>query len=124
MTGEYGRLIVIAREGHDPPMTAKELADALGVSAPFITDVEKGRRLPSLKNQEQIKNLLVGAEFPTELFDDMAAADNDNPRVVALDIATKLREDSELRQLIRIIVANQLSAKEVLKRILGGMENG
>ena len=52
MPENYGELLRIAREQHSPPMTAKQLAEKLKVKAPFITDIEKGRRLPSLINQK------------------------------------------------------------------------
>ena len=51
MPENYGELLRMAREQHSPPMTAKQLAEKLKVKAPFITDIEKGRRLPSLINQ-------------------------------------------------------------------------
>lgn len=59
MAESYGKLLRLAREHHSPPMNAKQLAEKLGVKAPFITDIEKGRRLPSLENQKKIKKLLV-----------------------------------------------------------------
>ena len=59
MAGSYGDLIRMARKAQSPPITAKQLADKLKVSAPFITDIEKNRRLPSLQNQEKIKMLLA-----------------------------------------------------------------
>ena len=55
MANSYGQLLCAARKHHDPPMSAKELADELKVKPPFITDIEKGRRLPSLDTQKKIK---------------------------------------------------------------------
>ena len=73
MPEKYGELIRVAREQHSPPMTAKQLAEKLKVKAPFITDIEKGRRLPSLSNQKKIKKLLACEQFPDYLFDDLAS---------------------------------------------------
>ena len=63
MAKSYGELLCAARRAHDPPMTAKELADLLDVKPPFITDIEKGRRLPSLDTQKKIKKHPEGISF-------------------------------------------------------------
>lgn len=122
----YGELIRLAREQHSPPMTAKQLADALKVKAPFITDIEKGRRLPSLSNQNKIKKLLVCEQFPEYMFDDLAAADNEDPRIVAEDLAKAIRKNRALRQLIRVIHSQKLSAAQIaaLTATIGGNKDG
>lgn len=126
MVESYGELIRIAREQHSPPMTAKQLADKLNVKAPFITDIEKGRRLPSLENQKKIKILLVCEQYPEYLFDDLAASCNDDPRIVAEDIAKDIRKKSALRELIRVIHKQKLTASQItaLTASIGGNGNG
>ena len=113
MAGSYGDLIRMARKAQSPPITAKQLADKLKVSAPFITDIEKNRRLPSLQNQEKIKMLLACEEFPGYMFDDLAAADNEDPRVVAEDLAKDIRKESALRELIRVIRMKELTPAKI-----------
>ena len=113
MAGSYGDLIRMARKAQSPPITAKQLADKLKVSAPFITDIEKNRRLPSLQNQEKIKMLLACEEFPGYMFDDLAAADNEDPRVVAEDLAKDIRKESALRELIRVIRMKELTPAQI-----------
>lgn len=126
MAENYGGLIRAAREQHYPSMTAKQLADELKVKAPFITDIEKGRRLPSLENQEKIKKLLVCEQYPEHIFDDLAAADNDDTRIVAEDIAKAIRTEPALRELVRTIQKNNLTAEQIaaLTASIGGNENG
>lgn len=126
MVTNYGELVRLAREQHSPPMTAKQLAEMLKVKAPFITDIEKGRRLPSLQNQNKIKKLLACEQFPNYMFDDLAAADNEDPRIVAEDIAKDIRRKSALRDLIRAIHTQKLSAVQIaaLTATIGGNENG
>lgn len=126
MAERYGELIRLAREKHFPPMTAKQLANELKVKAPFITDIEKGRRLPSLENQKKIKALLVCEQYPGHLFDDLAAADNEDPRIVAEDLAKDIREKSALRELIRTIHSQKLTTAQIvtLTETIGGNGNG
>lgn len=126
MPDNYGELVHLAREQHSPPMTAKQLADKLKVKAPFITDIEKGRRLPSLSNQKKIKKLLVSEQFPDYLFDDLAAADNEDPRIVAEDLAKDIRKKAALRELIRVIHKQKLTAAQIaaLTASIGGNANG
>ena len=126
MADRYGELVRLAREAQSPPVTAKQLADRLRVSAPFITDVEKNRRLPSLENQRKIKELLACEKYPDTMFDDLAAADSENPRVVAEDLAREIRRQPALRQLIRAICTNKLSAGQIseLTVKIGGDEHG
>lgn len=126
MITNYGELVRLAREQHSPPMTAKQLAETLKVKPPFITDIEKGRRLPSLQNQNKIKKLLACEQFPNYMFDDLAAADNDDPRIVAEDIANEIRRKPALRDLIRAVYAQKLSAAQIaaLTAIIGGNEDG
>ena len=54
MVDSYGELVRQARDAKN--ISAKQLSEKLNVSAPFITDIEKNRRLPSLQNQNKIKN--------------------------------------------------------------------
>ena len=126
MPDNYGELVHLAREQHSPPMTAKQLAEELKVKAPFITDIEKGRRLPSLSNQKKIKKLLVSEQFPDYLFDDLAAADNEDPRIVAEDLAKDIRKKAALRDLIRVIHTQKLTTAQIaaLTATIGGNEHG
>lgn len=126
MAKNYGELVRLAREQHSPPITGKELAEKLKVKAPFITDIEKGRRLPSLENQKKIKILLACERYPDQLFDDLAAADNEDPRIVAEDLAKEIRKKGALRDLIRAIHTHKLTAAQIaaLTATIGGHKDG
>ena len=113
MAATYGQMLCAARRHHDPPMTAKELADALGVKPPFITDIEKGRRLPSLDTQKRIKLLLACEKYPDYLFDDLAAKCHPDSRVVAEDLSQELRRKPALRKLVRTVAAQKMTAAEI-----------
>ena len=113
MVQTYGQLIKEARRSHDPPISSKELATLLGVSPPFITDIEKSRRLPSLVKQKQIKQLLACNQYPEELFDDLAANDNPDIRIVAEDIAQSLRTTPALREMLRTIRLKHLTSTQI-----------
>lgn len=124
MAESYGQMLCAARKHHDPPMSAKELADALEVKPPFITDIEKGRRLPSLDTQKKIKKLLACDKYPDFLFDDLAAASNPDSRIVAEDLSLAIRRKPALRKLIRAITTQKLTAKEIelLTASIGGTD--
>ena len=124
MAESYGQMLCAARKHHDPPMSAKELADELKVKPPFITDIEKGRRLPSLDTQKKIKRLLACDKYPDYLFDDLAADSNPDSRIVAEDLSQAIRKKPALRKLIRAITAHQLTAKEIelLAANIGGTD--
>lgn len=113
MVESYGQMLCDARKHHNPPLTAKELAAALEVKPPFITDIEKGRRLPSLDTQKKIKAILASDEYPDYVFDDLAAADNSDTRIVAEDLSQAIRNNPEIRILIRTIIAQELTDKEI-----------
>lgn len=113
MAQTYGQLVKESRCYHDPPISSKELATLLGVSPPFITDIEKSRRLPSLVKQKQIKQLLACNQYPEELFDDLAANDNPDIRIVAEDIAQSLRTTPALREMLRTIRLKHLTSTQI-----------
>lgn len=124
MVDSYGELVRQARDAKN--ISAKQLSEKLNVSAPFITDIEKNRRLPSLQNQNKIKKLLASKQFPETLFDDLAAADNEDTRIVAEDIAKDIRKKPALRELIRVIHKQKLTAAQIaaLTASIGGNANG
>lgn len=125
MADTYGELVRVARQTHTPPITAKRLAKELNVTAPFITDIEKGRRLPALDKQNRIKELLANEQFPESLFDDLAAADNEDTRIVAEDLAKMIRQKPEIRELLRMLDAKEPTASQMKRLIdmIGGAEH-
>ena len=113
MVDSYGELVRQARDAKN--ISAKQLSEKLNVSAPFITDIEKNRRLPSLQNQKKIKKLLTSEQFPETLFDDLAASSNDDKRIVAEDLAKMIRNKPEVRALLRTLNNKKLSTSQIKK---------
>ena len=60
----YGRFLRTKRLSDDRELTLRDVADALGVSVTFVSDVEHGRRLPydEIKTQKLIKYLHLSEE--------------------------------------------------------------
>ena len=52
----YGELIKQALSDSDKFNTAKELADELNISATHLSDIQKDKRLPSIKVQNKIQS--------------------------------------------------------------------
>ena len=63
--------------------------------------------------QKQIKQLLACNQYPEELFDDLAANDNPDIRIVAEDIAQLLRTSPALREMLRTIQLKHLTSKQI-----------
>lgn len=125
MISSYGELIKQSLNDSEKFNTSLELAKALKITAPFISDIQRNKRLPSLKVQKRIKELLSNSKYPPELFDDLAAISNDDDRIVATDLAKKINNSQKTRNLIRLI--DNLNYKESdIQRIIdeiGGTQN-
>ena len=65
----FGELLAALREEHD--FTLRELARQLGVSAPFLSDVEKNRSAPLTKDRlDQVAEILhLNTDEKTAMFD-------------------------------------------------------
>ena len=65
----FGELLAALREEHD--FTLRELARQLGVSAPFLSDVEKNRSAPLTKDRlDKVAEILhLNTEEKTAMFD-------------------------------------------------------
>ena len=73
----YGRFLRSKRVADDRELTLKEVAEALGVSITFVSDVEHGRRLPydEVKTEKLIKFLRLSEEDIATMYD-LAAREN------------------------------------------------
>ena len=78
----YGRFLRSKRLADDRELTLKEVAEALGVSITFVSDVEHGRRLPydEIKTQKLIKFLHLSEEDVATMYDLAAREDSRIPR--------------------------------------------
>lgn len=111
--GTYGELIKQALSDSDKFNTAKELADELNISATHLSDIQKDKRLPSIKVQNKIKKALESESHPPDEFDDLAAKCYPDDRVVAKDLAKIITNSKNTRTLIRKIIDLKLTEKQI-----------
>lgn len=109
----YGELIKQALSDSDKFNTAKELADKLNISATHLSDIQKDKRLPSIKVQNKIKKALESESHPPDEFDDLAAKCYPDDRVVAKDLAKIITNSKNTRKLIRKIIDLKLTEKQI-----------
>lgn len=109
----YGELIKQALSDSDKFNTAKELADELNISATHLSDIQKDKRLPSIKVQNKIKKALKSESHPPDEFDDLAAKCYPDDRVVAKDLAKIITNSKNTRKLIRKIIDLKLTEKQI-----------
>lgn len=109
----YGELIKQALLDSDKFNTAKELADELNISATHVSDIQKDKRLPSIKVQNKIKKALESESHTPDEFDDLAAKCYPDDRVVAKDLAKIITNSKSTRKLIRKIIDLKLTEKQI-----------
>lgn len=109
----YGELIKQALLDSDKFNTAKELADELNISATHLSDIQKDKRLPSIKVQNKIKKALESESHTPDEFDDLAAKCYPDDRVVAKDLAKIITNSKSTRKLIRKIIDLKLTEKQI-----------
>lgn len=109
----YGELIKQALSDSDKFNNAKELADELNISATHLSDIQKDKRLPSIKVQNKIKKALESESHPPDEFDDLAAKCYPDDRVVAKDLAKIITNSKNTRKLIRKIIDLKLTEKQI-----------
>ena len=109
----YGELIKQALSDSDKFNTAKELADELNISSTHLSDIQKDKRLPSIKVQNKIKKALESESHPPDEFDDLAAKCYPDDRVVAKDLAKIITNSKNTRKLIRKIIDLKLTEKQI-----------
>ena len=73
----YGRFLRSKRVSDSRELTLREIAEELGVSISFVSDVEQGRRLPydEEKTRKMIKFLHLSEEDIAKMYD-LAAREN------------------------------------------------
>ena len=78
----YGRFLRTKRLSDDRELTLRDVAEALGVSITFVSDVEHGRRLPydEVKTEKLIKFLHLSEEDIATMYDLAARENSQIPR--------------------------------------------
>jgi len=98
-----GERIRELRDNRD--LSLRELAAKLGCSAPFISDVELGRRYPSEKVLKDMARVL-GVEF-----DDLKAYDTRPP---VEEMKQRIAADPRYAIAFRTVISQNVSAQELL----------
>jgi transcriptional regulator with XRE-family HTH domain len=102
----FGELLTFLREQKD--VTLRELARGIGVSAPFLSDVEKGRRaaLTAERLEKVVAVLHLDSEEKTALYDAAGKQKNSIPP----DLPDYIMEHEDVSAALR--TARDLEASE------------
>lgn len=105
---EFGKFLADHRKRHE--YTMRQFADMIGVTAPYLSDIEKGRRAaPDTKLKDIAAALrLTGAE--RERMFDLAARTRDNQ--VSADLSGYIMETDLARVALRRAKERDLSDKQ------------
>ena len=79
----------------------KELADEIGVSAPYLFDIENGNRFPSIDKLDKLISIFGLEGKEKDILYDLAAKESPNKYKVSGDIAVYIMENECLRNFIR-----------------------
>ncbi len=86
-------------------LSSRQLALACDVTPPYMSDIEKNKRIPSFDLLTRLtKELKLEEQEIYQLFD---LAVDDNKGKVSYDIAEYIMSNDELRQCIRFVIKNK-----------------
>ena len=81
----------------------------------LVRQARDAKNISAKQLSEKLKKLLASKQFPETLFDDLAAADNEDTRIVAEDLAKMIRNKPEVRALLRTLNKKKLSTSQIKK---------
>ena len=103
--------------------TLKELGNEIGVTAAYLSDIEKGNRFPSEDKLEKLIKVFDLKDEKEDTFYDLVAEENPNRYKVSVDIAEYIMQNQYLRNFIRVAKNKKLGNlywKNKLKEIERG----
>lgn len=104
MHSDFGEFLVQKRLQRG--ISAKWLADALGISQVYMCDIEKGRRRVSEKLLKRLAELLLLSEDERyEMYDLAAKSDNS----VSFDLSDYIMQNDVVRKALRVAQKNSVS---------------
>ena len=103
----FGRFLVAKRMEHE--MSARELSNALGISAVYICDIEKDRRPVTDEILEKLPALLCLSESETNEMYDLAAISRNT---VSADLPEYIMEKDIVRAALRTAKKNNVTDKQ------------
>jgi transcriptional regulator with XRE-family HTH domain len=105
--GEYLKTKRLGRK-----FTLRKMASCVGISAPYLSDIEKNNRTaPSKEKLDKIIAVLNLDENEKEEFFSLAGKSKDS---VPQDIEDYIKDKSEIQILLRTMKKNNLSEKEIM----------
>ena len=99
----------------------KVLGDELGISAAYISDIEKGNRLPSKNIVDKLVKCFNLQSKEKDAFYDLVAQESPNQYKVSNDIAEYIIKNELLREFIRKAQKQQVD-KSYWKKIIKELE--
>lgn len=119
---EFGRFIAERRKQHE--YTMRHFADMIGVTAPYLSDIEKGRRAAPDGKLEEIATALKLSRAEREQMYDLAALTRENQ--VSADLSGYIMETDLARVALRRAKEQDLSDGQwanIINIIEGGDSN-
>lgn len=115
----FGDFILHQRKNSEEYLSARELANKLGVSAVYICDMEKGRKpAPSGEVLEKMCDILCRTKEERDTFYDLAGR---SKHTVSYDLPEYIMEKDIVRAALRTAKDNDIDDKEwedFIKRII------
>lgn len=113
MSNKFGKLV----KKYRGKKSLKKLGDELGISAAYLSDIEKGNRFPAKDKIDKLITIFDLKEKEMEQFYDLAAEESPNKYKVSEDIAEYIMENDYLRNFIRIAKEKKLDNSYWEKKI-------
>lgn len=119
---EFGRFVAERRKQHE--YTMRRFADMIGVTVPYLSDIEKGRRAAPDGKLEEITTALKLSRAEREQMFDLAALTRENQ--VSADLSGYIMETDLARVALRRAQEQDLSDRQwenIINIIEGGDSN-
>ncbi|MDU0479345.1 helix-turn-helix transcriptional regulator [Staphylococcus chromogenes] len=119
---EFGRFVAERRKQHE--YTMRRFADMIGVTAPYLSDIEKARRAAPDGKLEEIATALKLSRAEREQMFDLAALTRENQ--VSADLSGYIMETDLVRVALRRAKEQDLSDRQwenIINIIEGGDSN-
>ena len=104
MSKKFGELV----KEYRGKKSLKKLADEIGISAPYLSDIENGNRFPSKDKLDKLVHIFNLHDKEKDKFYDLVAKESPNKYKVSGDIAEYIMKNEFLRNFIRIAKEKKL----------------
>ena len=104
MSKKFGELV----KEYRGEKTLKELGNEIGISSAYLSDIEKGNRIPSKDKLDKLIKIFGLKDKEKDNFYDLAAKESSNKYKVSGDIAEYIMKNEYLRSFIRLAKVKKL----------------